>query len=327
MNDPYKKPGGHPMRRFTVFAAAFTAIVLAGTLPWPHQPGIFRSHNSHDPQVVDAALDAARDGWTTDACSGENSDHTGWGWGDPARVCEARTITIATPGTLDVAGDNGGIHVIGEDRHDVKIEARVEGWAHDKSEARSIVDQVKVTTANGIIRDDGPRSHWGNRGYSVGYVIHTPRQLSATLKTANGGISLQHLEGDLAFDTVNGGVDLSDLAGHAHGSTINGGLDISLSGNAWRGEGLDAHTTNGGVTLNIPEDYSAHLETGTINGGIEVGFPVRIQGQIKHNLSTDIGHGGSTIHAETVNGGIVLSRSDKGNQPSHGDESDGDAAE
>lgn len=83
----------------------------------------------------------------------------------------------------------------------------------------------------------------------------------------------------------------------------------SLSGNRWDGKGLDAETTNGGITLNIPENYAAHLETGTVNGGIEVNFPITVQGEIKHHLATDLGGGGATIHAETTNGGVTLSHS------------------
>lgn len=314
MNTSYQQPGGHPMRRFAVFAAVFAGIVVAGTMPWHNHRGLFRAHASRIPHVVDAVAATGANGWSVTPCTGEDSDQTYWGWGRNVRVCEMRSITIATPGKLDVTGENGGIHVLGEDRNNVVIEARVEGRAGSKEDARSILEQVQVTANGGVVRDQGPHSLLGNRGYTVSYTIHAPRQLSATLKTMNGGIELRHLTGDLDFDTVNGGVELADLAGDTHGSTVNGGLDISLSGSQWQGQGLNVHTTNGGVTLNLPDNYSAHLEAGTVNGGIELGFPVTVQGEIKHHLSTDIGHGGATIHAETVNGGVVLSRSGKGNE-------------
>jgi len=89
---------------------------------------------------------------------------------------------------------------------------------------------------------------------------------------------------------------------------VNGGLSIALTGDRWKGAGLNASTTNGGVEMKIPEHYAAHLETGTVNGGIMVNFPVTVQGQIKNHLSTDLNGGGATIHAETTNGGIEISR-------------------
>ena len=43
-------------------------------------------------------------------------------------------------------------------------------------------------------------------------------------------------------------------------------MDIDLDGTAWIGEGLDIETSNGGVKLALPENYSARLEARTENG-------------------------------------------------------------
>jgi len=142
----------------------------------------------------------------------------------------------------------------------------------------------------------------------VNYRIRAPRRLGVDLKSENGGIDITHLDGEIHFDTTNGGVSLNDLAGDVHGSTVNGGLEIALTGERWNGKGLNAETTNGGVTVNIPAHYSAHLETGTVNGGIHIDFPITIQGEIKNRLSTNLGSGGPTIHAETTNGGVEINR-------------------
>ena len=302
------------MRRFAIFAAALIVIVGIGSQPWNAGGATgwrgflnsFRAHAKHADQRDGRAI-ATSDGWVIRDCSGQDKDHTNWGWGHQEHACEVRTITIAKPDKLDVSSMNGGIHVVGEDRQDVHVEARVEAWANSASEAADILREIQIETSGGAIHDNGPNFHLGHQGYGINYVIHAPRQLSAELKTLNGGIELEHLNGDLKFDTTNGGVDLVDLAGDVRGSTVNGGLDISLSGDKWNGKGLQAETTNGGITLNIPDHYSAHLETGTVNGGIEVNFPITVQGDIKHHLATDIGGGGPTIHAETTNGGVTLS--------------------
>jgi hypothetical protein len=319
------------MRRFALFVAVLVIVVIAGSQPWDRGwnggwhgfVNSFRAHaTSAEGQPYGAALGSA-DGWTIRDCTGKDRDHTNWGWGHQEHACEIRTITIAKPDKLNVSSMNGGIHILGEDRQDVSIEARVESWASSSSDAANILREIQIETSGGTVHDKGPNFHWGgHQGYGISYVVHAPRQLSADLKTLNGGIELEHLNGDLSFDTTNGGVELTDLAGNVHGSTVNGGLDISLSGNRWNGKGLDAQTTNGGISLDIPENYSAHLETGTVNGGIEVNFPITIQGDIKHHLTTDIGGGGPTIHAETTNGGVTLSHgsSDSGDKDdSHGE--------
>jgi DUF4097 and DUF4098 domain-containing protein YvlB len=108
------------------------------------------------------------------------------------------------------------------------------------------------------------------------------------------------------FKTVNGGVRIDRAAGSLRGRTTNGGVDVSLEGGAWEGEGLDVETTNGGVRVTLPSAYNARLVTGTVNGGLEVDFPVTVQGRISRRLDVTLGRGGPTVRATTTNGGVVI---------------------
>jgi DUF4097 and DUF4098 domain-containing protein YvlB len=285
------------MRRFTVFVAVLALLVLSAS--------VCRKCRSHSAYAAEQTGN-----WSTGPCSGDEGNTHNHSWfGHQERVCELRTTTIKLGGShLNVKSENGGIEITGEDRSDVVIEARIQAWAGSEGDARNILKQVAIETSGDSIRDNGPHFHLGDTGYGVNYRIRAPRKLAVDLKSENGGIDIAHLEGDIHFDTTNGGVDLDDLAGDVHGSTVNGGLDIALTGDRWRGKGLSAETTNGGLSLKIPEHYSAHLETGTVNGGIEVNFPITVQGEIKNRLSADLGGGGPTIHAETTNGGVEINR-------------------
>jgi DUF4097 and DUF4098 domain-containing protein YvlB len=84
---------------------------------------------------------------------------------------------------------------------------------------------------------------------------------------------------------------------------------VRLAGTEWSGDGLDAQTTNGGVTLAVPEGYNAHLEASTVNGGMNIDFPITVQGNLRRRLSVDLGRGGKPIQVETTNGGVVVRRS------------------
>ncbi len=161
-------------------------------------------------------------------------------------------------------------------------------------------------TAGGI-RAEGPRTE-RREWWSVSYRLLVPRRSDLGLETMNGGIRIAGVDGHIEFHAMNGGVKLTDLSGDVRGRTTNGGLEVELSGAAWTGAGLDVETTNGGVTLRIPEDYSARIETGTVNGGIEVDFPVTVEGRIGRRLNFDIGDGGATLRASTTNGGVRIRR-------------------
>ena len=233
----------------------------------------------------------------------------GWqGWGNRSEhFCEIREMTVPATGSLTVeGGPNGGIRVIGSDRRDVLVRAMVQAWGDDEDEARETAQQIVVQT-DGEIRAEGPERN-GDRGWSVGYEIFTPRDTDLMLETRNGGIVIEAVRGDLGFETTNGGVKLDDLAGNVLGRTTNGGVDVTLTGSTWDGDGFDVRTTNGGVRLRVPSEYSARLEASTTNGGVHIDFPVTVQGRIGREISTTLGAGGPLVRVGTTNGGVHVDK-------------------
>lgn len=247
--------------------------------------------------------------FTTAPCGGDegNTNNNSWPFGRQDRVCELRSTTLPlTDGQLSVSGKNGGIEVIGEERQDIALEARVSAQDASREEAEALLHEVKIVTT-GTIHAEGPQQ-WGfsHRNWSVNWSLHVPRHVAADLHTVNGGIKVTNLVGVIKVDTTNGGLTLDDLGGEVHATTVNGGLDVRLDGNEWHGTGLVARSTNGGVTVKAPDHYSAHLVAETVNGGISVGFPITVQGKIRHQIDTNIGQGGATLHFQTVNGGVSI---------------------
>ena len=249
--------------------------------------------------------------FTTTPCKGDdgNTSNNDWFSGHRDRVCELRSTTLPlVNGQVSVSGKNGGIEVIGEDRQDIALEARVIVQDSSRESAESIMREVKIVTT-GTIHAEGPQmSGWSHRNWSVNFRLHVPRHLAAQLHTENGGIDIKNVEGTINADTTNGGLTLDDLAGDVHASTVNGGLDVKLDGDQWRGGGLFARSTNGGVSVKAPDHYSAHLVAETVNGGISVDFPITVQGKIRNHIDTNIGQGGATLQFQTVNGGVSIDR-------------------
>lgn len=238
------------------------------------------------------------DGWCEQDGGGRDAD----------RYCLTLVGSFDDPGRLTVdGGANGGVSVQGWDRDEVEVRAKVWGNARDEARAREIADDVEVVLRNGRLTADGPdtgrRESWG-----VSFEIMVPADTDLDIETNNGGIDVTDVEGRIDFRAVNGGVRLTQVGGEVTGRTTNGGLDIELSGRRWNGEGLDVQTTNGGVKLAVPSDYSADLETGTVNGGIEIDFPVTVQGRIGRRFATTLGDGGPLVRATTTNGGVRIVR-------------------
>jgi len=239
--------------------------------------------------------------------SDEGNTHNNSLFGGKEKVCELRRTTLPlVNGQITVSGKNGGIEVIGEDRQNIALEARVVAQESNTERAQSLLKEIKILT-DGSIRAEGPSFSgiFGNSWY-VNFRLHVPRHLAAQLHSENGGIDISNIDGEISANTTNGGVTLRDLGGKVHATTVNGGLNVVLNGKQWRGEGLFAKSTNGGVTVNAPDHYSAHLIAATVNGGISVDFPITVQGPIRNHIDTQIGQGGPTIQVETTNGGVSI---------------------
>jgi hypothetical protein len=259
------------------------------------------------------ALPITAQSFTTTPCNGdEGNTHNTSFFGGKEKACELRRTTLPlVNGQISVSGKNGGIEVIGEDRQNIALEARVVAQESSTEQAKSLLKEIKILT-DGSIRAEGPSSGglfsgiFGNSWY-VNFRLHVPRHLAAELHSENGGIEISNIDGEIRAQTTNGGLTLRDLGGKVHATTVNGGVNVALNGSQWRGEGLFARSTNGGVTVNAPDNYSAHLVAATVNGGVSVGFPIKIQGSIRNHIDTQIGQGGPTIEVQTTNGGVSIS--------------------
>jgi len=222
--------------------------------------------------------------------------------------CEIKEQTVAAGGVITVdARKNGGVSVKGWDRNEVLVRARIQTAASTQSEADELAKQIRIETGGGKIFAEGPE-HRKDYNWNVSYEIFVPRRSDLSLEAYNGGISIADVSGRIEFTGHNGGVVLKRVGGLVRGGTTNGGVVVELDGARWDGETLDVKTTNGGIVMSVPENYSAHLETSTVNGHLSVDFPVTVQGRITRELAVNLGSGGPTVRAMTTNGGVKIKR-------------------
>lgn len=265
-----------------------TAIVPAAVVLLTAMPAAAQAY----PESVQRSLDSCRDGD-----------------GDRERVCEVRALAVPR-GTraLDVEGGaNGGVRVFGWERDSIAVFAIVQTWADDGGDARATAREIGVSVSGGRIQAEEP-SRRRRAGHAVSYQIFAPRSIDITARTRNGGISVEGIAGRIDVEAVNGGLAMRDVGGDVRGRTRNGGVRLTLAGSRWMGRGVDLETTNGAVTVDIPERFNAQLETSTVNGHFSTDFPITLQGRIGRELRTTLGEGGATVRVATTNGGVRIRR-------------------
>jgi len=221
------------------------------------------------------------------------------------RYCEVREYTLDARNRLRVdAEPNGGIRVEAWDRNEISLRAKVQAWSR-RGDPREMVGNIRVETGN-TIAADGPDTR-RQEGWSVSFRLMVPREMDLELESMNGGLHVLGVTGTMRLETMNGGIHLEDVGGDVRGETTNGGLDVRLSGDRWEGEELSLRTTNGGVTLSLPEGFQADLEAGTVNGSFESDFPITLRGRLRtQRINTQLNGGGPLIRVSTTNGGVRI---------------------
>jgi hypothetical protein len=183
---------------------------------------------------------------------------------------------------------------------------------------------LQVETSNGAIDVsslNGKLSvHSSNGGIKASDLSGT-----IDIGSSNGGIDLESLKGTMNVSTTNGGIKGNNLDGRCGLSTTNGsvrvagrfdGLDIS-SGNgsvvarAETGSKMSAgwriRTTNAGVDLSLPTNLQANVDASTSNGSVTVDLPKDIDGShSKTELRGAMNGGGPEMTIHTTNGGIHI---------------------
>jgi DUF4097 and DUF4098 domain-containing protein YvlB len=184
---------------------------------------------------------------------------------------EERTITKSEAATLRVlAESNGGLSIEGWDKSDYSV--TLCKAAEAGPDAQSILSQIHLSFSNGELKVSRPRSA---ERWSAHLILRAPKASSLDLQVTNGPMTLFNVDGDLKVHAQNGPVTVTgcsgklDLSSHNGPVTLqentgqqnvrseNGPLTVSLSGDSWNGSGLDAHTTNGPVTLRVPSGFKS----------------------------------------------------------------------
>ncbi len=253
--------------------------------------------------ALSAAPLLAHDSW------GDDCDQHGWSRRASACVIVERSLPAGhAPLEVD-ASPNGGIRVLPGSGSEVKVRALVRAAGDTREAAKARAAQVRIVDSP-VLHAEVPADF---DDWSVSFELRVPADTRLVLRAVNGGLHLENVRVDAKLDTKNGGIHLEGTTGHVVGRTQNGGVHVGLPHGRFDGEGMDLATTNGGIHWQVPADASARLYSTTQNGGMHVeGEDRRGHGRDRRDrertLDMEIGGGGPTLKAVTINGGVHLDR-------------------
>lgn len=191
----------------------------------------------------------------------------------------------------------------------------------DGRRARIIGRQLRARSVRGLVHkynyvenagaqigsdaDPCRNDNWGNSDYERHCEVRESTMPAGPLNVdagQNGGIVIEGWDrNEIRVRAVAHGNARSE----ARAKELAGQVQVQAGGGRVNGE-----TRNGGVTLAIPDNYNAELETRTVNGGLNIEFPITIQGELtsRRGISTTLGSGGPLVRVRTTNGGVRIGR-------------------
>ena len=188
---------------------------------------------------------------------------------------------FAPHGRLEVDNTNGAIDISSWDRDALEVSG--EKYANTREELDQVKVDVHVSGGLAQVRVIRPSVFLGSAGAKL--VIRVPASTALDhVKTTNGGVTVEAVEGSGSVGTTNGRIRLDRVTGDYQVESTNGSLDLDECSGKIR-----AHTTNGSIHGRLT---GGAVEADTTNGGIEL--------TLQHTAP------GATVRAHTTNGGISL---------------------
>jgi Toastrack DUF4097 len=129
---------------------------------------------------------------------------------------------------------------------------------------------------------------------------------SVDASSGNGVISVDGAQGPVTASTGNGDVTVATTLGPVTASSGNGDIEVSMD-RLTSDRDMTFSTGNGRVTITVPADFAADVETDTGNGSFESDFPIQMHGRISpSHIRGTIGSasGGRRLRVSTGNGTI-----------------------
>ena len=230
------------------------------------------------------------------------------------------TVPFASGNELQVENVNGRVSVSSWDREEVEIYAEITVKASSKRRAEDFMDEVEIRIdkfSRGLrVEPDYPRP--GGGGFwswifgrrppqvEVNFWIKVPRRSDLELRTVNGTVSVEDVDGRFRLKTTNGRILAERIEGSLDASTVNGRIRVEFDRVDPEGD-VSLKAVNGSVRIYLPEDVQADVRASAVNGSVETDFPLERTGKYaRKSLRGSLNGGGAAIEIETVNGSIDI---------------------
>lgn len=203
-------------------------------------------------------------------------------------------------GWFGFGGSNVDIRFTISVPHDYNLDMNTSGGNVAVS---TVKGSVKGGTSGGnieIVKVEGPV----NMRTSGGNVRAEQITGKLDMETSGGEIHVATVAGDVDVSTSGGNIRLSDVDGRVRAETSGGDVNVRLKSS---NKGIYVETSGGNIELAMARNSSANIDASTSGGDVTCDLPITMSGKINESrMKGTINGGGATVHARTSGGDIRI---------------------
>ncbi|MBI4535128.1 MAG: DUF4097 family beta strand repeat protein [Ignavibacteriae bacterium] len=199
-----------------------------------------------------------------------------WNWND---LDIQFTVRVPREYNLNVNTAGGDISV-------VNVKGRVSGETSGGDLRLSDIEgEITLNTSGGDIQTEK----------TVGNV---------RMETSGGSIRLAAVTGNVEVSTSGGNIHVNDVDGKVRAETSGGDVIVTLRET---NKGVQAETSGGDIEIFVGKNISANIDAATSGGEVTCDLPITMSGKISESrIRGSVNGGGNTIYAHTSGGDVRI---------------------
>lgn len=266
----------------------------------------------------------------------------------PARADQwEKTYKLTGKPDLRVDTNDGPIELSSSASPEIHVRVWTSGWRISSDEVRIARETQEGNRVEVEVRVPRSRWSWGFSSIhrEVRIEVSVPRESNLDLHTGDGHMRVRGVTGDIRLNTGDGSLTVDDLRGtlrfhtgdgHIDASGLDGSLDAdtgdghmrirgrfdglrlrtgdgsitaeAMPGSKMRGD-WSVQTSDGSVTLRLPDGFAAELDAHTGDGSISSQLPITVSGSLNRStMRGQINGGGATLLVRTGDGSIRIEK-------------------
>ena len=237
----------------------------------------------------------------------------------------SKTFAIAGRPELRVETDDGSVTIRPGEERNIFAHVTTFGWKIAPGEVQ-IRESQSGDRVELVVRIPHRPFVFSSNGRSIHVDLRVPRKIHSDVRTGDGSIDIEGLDGETRLRTGDGRIQVASLGGSLSAESgdgnmrVRGRLDVltlhtgdgsidadvlpgSIMSASWRVE-----TGDGSVTMRLPRNFGAELDLHTGDGHISVDLPASsgISGRHEKELNARLNGGGKALSIRTGDGSIRI---------------------